>query len=103
VAVSCDDDPPALIADGEADTLTSRSDTFKSTPPGRAAGFIPHAPHEADHLHMVLGLVAAGAGVNGQITYRALHRLQRDWNALAWPRDDKSPALAEFISTRTEC
>lgn len=29
----------------------------------RAAGFVAHAPHEADHLHMVLGLVAAGAGI----------------------------------------
>jgi DNA-binding transcriptional LysR family regulator len=76
-----------------------------------AAGCIPHAPHEADHLHMVLGLVAAGAGValvpasarkiqHDQVTYRALHpppdKLE---TALAWRRDDKSPALAEFIAT----
>ena len=77
----------------------------------RAAGFIPHAPHEADHLHMVLGLVAAGAGValvpasaskiqHGQVTYRALHPgPERLETALAWRRDDKSPALAEFIAT----
>jgi DNA-binding transcriptional LysR family regulator len=77
----------------------------------RAAGFMPHAPHEADHLHMVLGLVAAGAGValvpasarkiqHDQVTYRALHPPpERLETALAWRRDDKSPALAEFIAT----
>ena len=77
----------------------------------RAAGFIPHAPHEADHLHMVLGLVAAGAGValvpasarkiqHDQVTYRALHPPpEKLETALAWRRDDKSPALAEFITT----
>jgi DNA-binding transcriptional LysR family regulator len=77
----------------------------------RAAGFIPHAPHEADHLHMVLGLVAAGAGValvpasarkiqHDHVTYRALHPPpERLETALAWRRDDKSPALGEFITT----
>jgi DNA-binding transcriptional LysR family regulator len=77
----------------------------------RAAGFIPHAPHEADHLHMMLGLVAAGAGValvpasaskiqHRLVTYRALHPApERLETALAWRRDDKSPALAEFIAT----
>jgi DNA-binding transcriptional LysR family regulator len=77
----------------------------------RAAGFMPHAPHEVDHLHMVLGLVAAGAGValvpasarkiqHDQVTYRALHPPpERLETALAWRRDDKSPALAEFIAT----
>jgi DNA-binding transcriptional LysR family regulator len=77
----------------------------------RAAGFIPYAPHEADHLHMVLGLVAAGAGValvpasarkiqHDQVTYRALHPPpERLETALAWRRDDKSPALGEFITT----
>jgi LysR family transcriptional regulator, benzoate and cis,cis-muconate-responsive activator of ben and cat genes len=29
----------------------------------RAAGFVPHAPHEADQLQMMIGMVAAGAGV----------------------------------------
>ena len=77
----------------------------------RAAGFIPHAPHEADHLHMVLGLVAAGAGIalvpasackiqHGQVTYRALHPApERLDTALAWRRDDKSPAVADLIAT----
>ena len=77
----------------------------------RAAGFVPQAPHEADHLHMVLGLVAAGAGValvpasarkahHDEVAYRALHPApEKLETALAWRRDDKSPALAEFIST----
>jgi DNA-binding transcriptional LysR family regulator len=77
----------------------------------RAAGFIPHAPHEADHLHMVLGLVAAGAGValvpasaskiqHGRVTFRTLHPApERLETALAWRRGDKSPAVAEFITT----
>jgi DNA-binding transcriptional LysR family regulator len=77
----------------------------------RAAGFMPHARHEVDHLHMVLGLVAAGAGValvpasasqthHGQVTYCAVHPAPEQLEtALAWRRDDKSPALAEFIST----
>jgi DNA-binding transcriptional LysR family regulator len=76
----------------------------------RAAGFMPHAPHEADHLHMVLGLVAAGAGValvpasarkiqHDHVTYRALHPPQRDWKR-HWRGDaTTSPALAEFIAT----
>ena len=29
----------------------------------REAGFVPNAPYEADHLHLVLGMVAAGSGV----------------------------------------
>jgi DNA-binding transcriptional LysR family regulator len=77
----------------------------------RTAGFVPHAPHEADHLNMVLGLVAEGAGValvpasaskiqHGQVTYRALYPPpERLETALAWRRDDKSPALEEFITT----
>jgi DNA-binding transcriptional LysR family regulator len=77
----------------------------------RAAGFIPHAPHEADYLHMVLGLVAAGVGValvpasaskihHDRVRYRSLHPApERLETALAWRRDDKSLALAEFITT----
>jgi DNA-binding transcriptional LysR family regulator len=77
----------------------------------RAAGFVPHAIHEADHLHMVLGLVAAGAGValvpasagkihHDQLTYHSLHPSpDKVETALAWRRDDKSPAVAAFIDT----
>jgi len=30
----------------------------------REAGFVPNVPHEADHLPMVLGMVAAGSGIS---------------------------------------
>lgn len=77
----------------------------------RAAGFVPRAIHEADHLHVVLGLVAAGAGValvpasarkihHGKLTYHSLHPSpDKVETALAWRRDDKSPAVAAFLST----
>lgn len=77
----------------------------------RAAGFVPHTAHEADHLHMVLDLVAAGAGValvpaaarkiqKPHIAYRGLHPPpERLETALAWRRDDKSTAVADFIIT----
>ena len=76
----------------------------------REAGFVPHAPHEVDHLHMVLRMVAAGAGValvpasarkvnQGRVIYRAL-RPSPDplQTAIAWRREDTSATLAEFIS-----
>ena len=50
----------------------------------REAGFVPHAPHEADHLQTVIGMVAAGSGVSlvpasarkireHRVVYRPLH------------------------------
>jgi DNA-binding transcriptional LysR family regulator len=36
----------------------------------RSAGFVPHAPHEADHLEILLGLVAAGRRWRGGATMR---------------------------------
>jgi DNA-binding transcriptional LysR family regulator len=76
----------------------------------REAGFVPHAPHEVDHLHMVIRMVAAGAGValvpasarkvnQGRVIYRAL-RPSPDplQTAIAWRREDTSATLAEFIS-----
>jgi DNA-binding transcriptional LysR family regulator len=74
-------------------------------------GIHPAYAAEVDHLHVVIGLVAAGAGIalvpasagkihNDHVTYRALHPPpERLETALAWRRDDKSPALAEFIAT----
>ena len=76
----------------------------------RGAGFVPHAPHEADHLQMVLGMVAAGAGValvpsaarkinRGRVVYRALRPSPDNLEtAIAWRRGDTSARLAEFIS-----
>ena len=76
----------------------------------RGAGFVPNAPHGADHLHMVLGMVAAGAGIalvpasaskfnQGGVVYRALRPSPDNLQTVvAWRRGDTSATLAEFIS-----
>ena len=76
----------------------------------REAGFVPHSVHEADHLRMVLGMVAAGAGVAivpatarkiepRRVIFRLPHPSPGNLEtAIAWRRGDKSPVLAEFIS-----
>ena len=75
----------------------------------RAAGFVPHAPHEADQLQMMVGMVAAGVGIalvpaaarkikQYRLVYRALNPpADPIETALAWRRDDASPVLAEFV------
>jgi DNA-binding transcriptional LysR family regulator len=75
----------------------------------RAAGFVPHAPHEADQLQMMIGMVAAGAGValvpaaarkikQYPLVYRPVHPSPDTLDtAVAWRRDDASPALAQFL------
>jgi DNA-binding transcriptional LysR family regulator len=76
----------------------------------REAGFVPNAPHEVDHLQMVIRMVAAGAGValvpasarevnQGHVIYRAL-RPSPDplQTAIAWWREDRSATLAGFVS-----
>ena len=75
----------------------------------RETGFVPQAPHKVDHLHMVIRMVAAGAGAalvpasarkvdQDRVIYRALRpspdRLE---TAIAWRREDTSATLAEFI------
>jgi DNA-binding transcriptional LysR family regulator len=75
----------------------------------REARFVPHAPHEADHLQMILGMVAAGAGValvpaaarkikQHRIVYRPLNPSPEILEtAVAWRRDDPSPPVAQFL------
>jgi DNA-binding transcriptional LysR family regulator len=75
----------------------------------RETGFVPHAPHEADHLQMILGMVAAGAGVGlvpaaarkikqHRVVYRPLNPSPENLEtAGAWRRDDASPLVAEFL------
>jgi len=77
----------------------------------REAGFVTHAPQEVDHLHMVLRIVAAGAGgalipasarrLNpGRVVYRALRPSPDNLEtAIAWRREDTSAMVAKFIST----
>jgi DNA-binding transcriptional LysR family regulator len=76
----------------------------------REAGFVPHAPHEADHVLLVLGMVAAGAGV--ALVPASARRIKQNRVALAtlrpshpmletviaWRRDDTSQFVAEFVN-----
>jgi DNA-binding transcriptional LysR family regulator len=76
----------------------------------REAGFVPHAPHEADHLQMIVSMVAAGAGVGlvpaaarkfrpHRVVYRPLHPALEDLEiVMAWRREDASPTLAAFVA-----
>lgn len=76
----------------------------------REAGFIPHAPHEADHPEAVLGLVAAGMGIslvpawvrNGRPRGVVLRPLRPSLSILqsgiAWRRENTSPVLRSFLS-----
>jgi hypothetical protein len=62
----------------------------------RRGGYRPHLRHVVGVLHAANCADSARA----QVTYRALHPPpERLETALAWRRDDKSPALAEFIAT----
>ena len=76
----------------------------------RSAGFVPHVPHEADQLQLLIGMVAAGAGValvpaaarrirQYRLVYRPVHPSPDNLDtAIAWRKDDASPILAEFVS-----
>jgi DNA-binding transcriptional LysR family regulator len=79
----------------------------------REAGFVPNAPHEADHLQMIVAMVAAGAGValvpttavkfrDHRVVYRPLHPPPPDLEiAIAWRADDSSATLAAFVKEAT--
>lgn len=76
----------------------------------REAGFVPHAPHEADHLHNVLGLVAAECGVAllpafsqrirpRRVVFASLRPPSPTLQTLAaWRRDKTSAMLTEFVT-----
>lgn len=80
----------------------------------REAGFVPNAPHEADHLHLVLGMVAAGSGValvpasarrmkQFRLAFVTLRPAPPDFEvAVAWRRDDTSERVKEFLKTAHE-
>jgi DNA-binding transcriptional LysR family regulator len=80
----------------------------------RQAGFVPNAPHEADHLQLMLGMVAEGGGValvpasaRKMKQYRvafvpvrpALPALQV---GIAWRRETASTIVKEFLETAHE-
>lgn len=76
----------------------------------RDAGFVPRAPHEADHPQMVLGLVAAGMGISlvpasvrnakpRGVVLRSLRPAPPILQAgVAWRRENTSPMLNEFLN-----
>jgi DNA-binding transcriptional LysR family regulator len=76
----------------------------------RAAGFVPRRTHEADQTSIVLALVAAGLGVAllpasvlavtvDGVGYRELADCDVTADvALAWRRDDPSPALEKALA-----
>jgi len=80
----------------------------------REAGFVPHSPHEADHLHMVLGMVAANVGValvpdsarkfrSRSIVFRGLDPSPGNLEtAIAWRREGASSLAVEFIRCARE-
>jgi DNA-binding transcriptional LysR family regulator len=76
----------------------------------RDAGFVPRAPHEVDHLQMLLAMVAAGSGVSlvpkgaqkisqHRVVYRPLRSADNHIveTVAAWRRQDTSPTLRAFI------
>ena len=76
----------------------------------RGAGFVPRRTHEADQTSIVLALVAAGLGVAllpssvlavtvEGVRYRELADCDETADvALAWRRDDASPALEKALA-----
>jgi DNA-binding transcriptional LysR family regulator len=67
----------------------------------REAGFVPNAPHEADHLHLALGMVAAGSGV--ALVPASVRRMTQFRLAfVVLRRDDTSERVNEFVKTARE-
>ena len=80
----------------------------------REAGFVPNAPYEADHLHLVLGMVAAGRGValvpasarrmkQFRLEFVAVRPAPPEFEvAVAWRRDNSSENVNEFLKAARE-
>jgi DNA-binding transcriptional LysR family regulator len=76
----------------------------------REAGFVPHAPHEADHLQMIVAMVGSGAGVGlvpvgarkftqHRVVYRPLDPAPDDLEiSIAWRKADESPTISAFVT-----
>jgi DNA-binding transcriptional LysR family regulator len=74
------------------------------------AGFVPHAPDEVDHLHMMLAIVAGGTAValvpalarplwRTRIAFVALTApAPTIETAIAWRRDDDSQTVAALVA-----
>ncbi len=80
----------------------------------REAGFVPNAPHEADHLYLALGMVAAGSGValvpasarrmtQFRLAFVVLRPVTSELEvAVAWRRNDTSERVSEFVKAARE-
>jgi len=80
----------------------------------REAGFVPDSPNEADHLHMVLAMVAGGSGVAlvpafarrlkpPRVVFVPLSRSTATLDLLvAWRKDSDSRVLVEFLNVVRE-
>jgi DNA-binding transcriptional LysR family regulator len=76
----------------------------------REAGFIPHAPHEADQLQMIVAMIAVGAGVglvptparkfrHHRVAYRPIAPSPDDLEiSIVCRRNDASPSVAAFVA-----
>ena len=76
----------------------------------RDAGFVPSALHQADHLEMILGMVAGGRGVTlvpasartrtrQRVVFRSLRPSPYHLDtALAWRRASAPPLLSEVVA-----
>ena len=75
----------------------------------RDAGFVPYSLHEADHLQLMLGMVAAGSGVAlvpafareitlPRVAFADVRPAAPDLEtAIAWRRDDPTRMPADFV------
>jgi DNA-binding transcriptional LysR family regulator len=80
----------------------------------RDAGFVPDAPHETDHLQLILGLVAAGGGVAlvpafaramklPGVAFANVQPAAPDVEtAIAWRRENAPPMMPEFAKVARE-
>jgi DNA-binding transcriptional LysR family regulator len=80
----------------------------------REAGFVPNAPHEADHLHLALGMVAAGSAValvpasarrmtQFRLSSVALRPARPEFEiAVAWRKNDTTDRVNEFLKAARE-
>jgi DNA-binding transcriptional LysR family regulator len=82
----------------------------------REAGFVPHSPHEADHVQLLLAMVSEGSGVAlvpgfarrikpPGVAFATLRPRPPDLEvAVAWRKDNESVLVNEFVkAVREQC
>ena len=79
----------------------------------RDAGFVPHAPHETDHLNMVVAMVAGGSGVAlvpafarrlkpRRVAFVSLRPPATLDLSIAWRRENGSRVVSAFLDLARE-